>query len=87
MKLIIGSEQHAKRAFFVRPADLLPHVPANFGEQLRAFVVVPRALNEELDSLLDPMIPVPVVVELDGHVIGQVVCLEIPNSDVVWLNP
>jgi len=87
MKILIVLEHQTKLGLFVGPPDLLSHKPADVADQSGLIAVVVGAIDQEGYSLLDPGVAHAVVVKLRGNVVGQVVRLEIPDLEKIWLEP
>ena len=85
VEITVLSEHLPKLNMLVGPADLLTHDPARIMQQSRVVTVVMSPLDQEAKPFFHPVISVSIVVELDRHVVRQIVRLELPDHDVVGL--
>ena len=85
MEIIVFAKHLSELDVLVRSSKLLAHDPADLVQQARVFAVVTDSFGQETDASFHPMVPLSVVVEFNGDVVGQVVRLELPHRDEIRL--
>ena len=85
VKFLVFPEQPPIRLVLVCPPHFVSDIPTDVPQQLGLVAIVHRALDQEVNSLLDPVVAVTVIVEFHGDVVRQIVSLEFPDRDEVWL--